>query len=87
MRDWEERLKSPQVFYVLLDTNKKNTPRVFESIRMLPGVVEVHNVTGDYNMVVKVSADDVEISSRIFLKSVRDLPGVRQIKTLIPTAR
>lgn len=87
MRDWEERLKSPQVFYVLLDTNKKNRPRVFESIRTLPGVVEVHNVTGDYNMVVKVSADDVEIGSRKFLKSVRDLPGVRQIKTLIPTAR
>jgi DNA-binding Lrp family transcriptional regulator len=70
-----------------LDTNKKNHPRVFESIRTLPGVVEVHNVVGDYNMVVKVSAEDVEAGSRKFLKSVRDLPGVRQIKTLIPTAR
>jgi len=86
MRQWEDAMRSPQVFYVLLDANKRSQSRVAEAVRALPGVVEVHAVTGDYSLVIKVTADDVETSCRKFCKEVKELPGVRQVKSLIPTA-
>lgn len=86
MREWEEELRSPQLFYVLLDANKRNYSKVVDTVRGLPGVVEIHNVTGDYNILVKVYGDDVESHAMRFQKNVKDLPGVRAVKTLIPTA-
>ncbi len=86
MRQWEEDMKSPQVFYVLLDASKKAHGKVAEALKEMTGVVEVHAVAGDYNIVVKVTADDVEDSCRRFCKAAKELPGVRQVKSLIPTA-
>jgi hypothetical protein len=43
-------------------------------------------VTGDYNMVVKVSSDDIEQYAGAFSSSLKRIPGVKQVKTLIPTA-
>lgn len=57
-----------------------------EHIRESPEVVEVHKVTGDYNMVVKVSSDDIEQYAGAFSSSLKRIPGVKQVKTLIPTA-
>lgn len=86
MRQWEEDMRSPQVYYVLLDANKKTQSKVADAVRAMPGVVEVHPVTGDYCLVVKVTADDVETSCRKFCKAAKELPGVKQVKSLIPTA-
>jgi DNA-binding Lrp family transcriptional regulator len=86
MREWEAELRSPQLFYVLLDANKRNYSKVVDTVRGLPGVMEIHNVTGDYNILVKVYGDDVESHAMRFQKNVKDLPGVRAVKTLIPTA-
>ena len=86
MREWEEQLKTPQVCYVLLNTSQRGHSKVAEVLRESPGVVEVHNVTGDYNMVVKVSSDDIEQFAGAFSSSLKRIPGVKQVKTLIPTA-
>ena len=86
MREWEEQLRSPQVCYVLLNTSQRGHSRVTEMLRGSPGVVEIHNVTGDYNLVVKVSSDDIEQFAGAFSSSLKRIPGVKQVKTLIPTA-
>jgi DNA-binding Lrp family transcriptional regulator len=86
MREWEEQLMNPQVCYVLLNTSTRGQAKVAEHIRESPGVVEVHKVTGDYNMVVKVSSDDIEQYAGAFSSSLKRIPGVKQVKTLIPTA-
>lgn len=77
---------NPQVCYVLLNTSSRGQSKVAEHIRESPGVVEVHKVTGDYNMVVKVSSDDIEQYAGAFSSSLKRIPGVKQVKTLIPTA-
>lgn len=86
MREWEERMTSPQVCYVLLNTSKRGGSKVAEALRESPGVVEIHNVTGDYNLVVKVSSDDIEQFAGAFSSSLKRIPGVKQVKTLIPHA-
>lgn len=86
MREWEEQLKNPQVCYVLLNTSQRGYTKVTEVLRESPDVVEVHNVTGDYNMVVKVSSDDIEKFAGAFSSTLKRIPGVKQVKTLIPTA-
>ena len=43
-------------------------------------------MTGDYNMVVKVSSDDIEQFAGTFSSSLKRIPGVKQVKPLIPTA-
>ena len=86
MREWEEQMMHPQVCYVLLNTSQKGHAKVIEVLNESPEVVEVHNVTGDYNMVVKVSSDDIEQKAGAFSSSLKRIPGVKQVKTLIPTA-
>ncbi len=86
MREWEEQLRSPQLFYLLLDASKRNYSKVVDAVRALPGVVEIHNVSGDYNILVKVYGHDVEAHAMRFQNDVKGLPGVRAVKTLIPTA-
>lgn len=86
MREWEEQMIAPQVCYVLLNTSQRGHAKVTEVLSESPDVVEVHNVTGDYNMVVKVSSDDIEQFAGAFSSSLKRIPGVKQVKTLIPTA-
>ena len=86
MREWEEQMINPQVCYVLLNTSSRGQAKVAEHIRDSPEVVEVHKVTGDYNMLVKVDSDDIEQYAGTFSSSLKRIPGVKQVKTLIPTA-
>jgi DNA-binding Lrp family transcriptional regulator len=86
MREWEEQLRTPQVCYVLLNTSSRGHTKVEESLREKPGVVEVYKVTGDYNMVVKISSDDIEQFAGAFSSNLKRIPGVKQVKTLIPTS-
>ena len=86
MREWEEQLTNPQVCYVLLNTSQRGHKKVSDHLKESPGVVEIHNVSGDYNMVVKVSSDDIEQFAGAFSSSLKRIPGVKQVKTLIPTS-
>ena len=67
-------MKNPQVCYVLLNTSKRGHARVAEVLNESPDIV------------VKVSSDDIEQFAGTFSRSLKRIPGVKQVKTLIPTA-
>ena len=53
--------------YVLIVTDPGNTKHVFEHIHGMEGIQEVHEVMGPYDIVVEISADNLQEIPRIRL--------------------
>lgn len=72
--------------YVLINLDEHSDANIssFEqAIQDNPYVVACHAVTGDMDYLVHVIARDVEHLSRITLKGLVRIPGVRDVKSII----
>lgn len=55
---------------------------VYEALRKLPQVVDVHAIFGDYDMIAKVEADDLDTIGQFVTKKLRMIEGVKDTRTL-----
>lgn len=65
---------------------KGDTPRteaVAESLRKDPDVLEVHAITGEDDLLVKIRTSDIRGLERLLLRSLEPLEGVRRTTTTI----
>lgn len=60
-----------------------NLRRFIEGIRTLPEVLECFSVTGDFDYVVKVVAQDLKTLSRFLMDTLMQLPGVSNIRSSV----
>jgi DNA-binding Lrp family transcriptional regulator len=74
------------VAYVLITTATGKENFVLEQMRKLPGLSEVHQLFGQFDLIVRVETKDYDTLCDMVLGKFRTIPGVTGSRTLI-TAR
>ena len=69
--------------YVLIVTDPGNTKNVLEEIQGMQGVDAVHEVMGPYDIVVEISADNLQEIPRILGDRIRPIEGVQSTTSLV----
>ncbi|MDH7517897.1 MAG: Lrp/AsnC ligand binding domain-containing protein [Candidatus Thermoplasmatota archaeon] len=71
--------------FALLSISPLHEKDVYESLKMIPEVVEVHPLFGEYDILIKISCNDIDEIGSVVIKKIRSLKGVVDTKTLIGT--
>jgi len=67
--------------YILIQTEVGKAEQVATNVRSIAGVEEAENVTGPYDVVVKVEAPDVDRLGRLVLSEIQMLRGITRTLT------
>ena len=70
------------VGYVLLNVVPGKENDVYDQLKTQDNVVDVTVLFGDYDLIVKVVADDLPSIARAVVESIRQIPGILDSKTL-----
>ena len=69
--------------YVLIVTDPGNTKNVLEEIQGMKGIEAVHEVMGPYDIVVEISAENLQEIPRILGDRIRPIEGVQSTTSLV----
>lgn len=69
------------VAYILIQTEVGKAEQVSRNVRSIDGVREAENVTGPYDVVVKVEADDVDQLGRLVVSEIQMIQGITRTLT------
>ena len=70
------------VGYVLLNVVPGVEHDVYLKLRDLPNAADVTVLFGDYDLIVKLVADDLSSIATAVVESIRQIPGILDSKTL-----
>jgi len=71
--------------FALLSISPLYEKTVFESLRNIPEITEIHPLFGEYDILVKIDGADIDAIGEVVIKKIRSLKGVVDTKTLIGT--
>jgi DNA-binding Lrp family transcriptional regulator len=71
--------------YVLLNCDLGSEGDIMKKIRDVPGVIEVTNVAGVYDIVVRISSDNMDKLREIIKLNIKKIDKVRSTITMIVT--
>jgi DNA-binding Lrp family transcriptional regulator len=72
--------------FALLSISPLHEKEVYDTLRnKIPEITEVHPLFGEYDILVKINCDDIDVIGEIVIKKIRALKGVMDTKTLIGT--
>ena len=71
--------------FALLSISPLKEKEVFEALRKIPEISEVHPLFGEYDILVKIQSTDIDAIGDIVIKKIRSLQGIVDTKTLIGT--
>ncbi len=79
-----KKLGEETTAFVLIsyEPNKLLQNEVAEKIGKLPGVYEVHLIAGEWDMIAKVRAKNLEAVGRLVLERIRSMVGVSKTFTM-----
>ena len=69
------------VAYILIQTEVGKAEQVSRNVRAIAGVREAENVTGPYDVVVKVEADGVDQLGRLVVSEIQMIQGITRTLT------
>lgn len=69
--------------YVLVVTDPGRTKAVVESIRGIPGIVEMHEVMGPYDIVIEIQVDSLTDIPAILGERIRKIEGIQSTTSLV----
>lgn len=69
--------------YVLIVTNPGATRRVASTLETIPGVEEVHEVMGPYDIVVELVVESLSDVPPILADRIRTLDGIQSTTSLV----
>ena len=58
-------------------------PKVIESLRKIPEVVECHFVTGEHSMLLKVYCFDHDHLMKTLIETIQNIPGISRTETMV----
>ncbi len=67
--------------YVLVQTNVGKAAEVAHAIRALPGVVLAEDVTGPYDVIIRIEAPDVDQLGQLVAAKLQAVPGITRTVT------
>lgn len=68
--------------FVLLHVSAEHENEVFNTLSKIPDVIEVHPISGEYDIIAKIQAEDNEHIAKIIIEKIKIIPGIIDIKTL-----
>lgn len=68
--------------FVLVSTAPAKEHEVYDTLKKLPSVVEVHPLFGEYDLIAKLESKDFNTLGQVVVDQVRTIPGVIDTKTL-----
>jgi DNA-binding Lrp family transcriptional regulator len=69
--------------YVLVVTNPGETKNVYNAAKDLPGVVEIHEVMGPYDIVIEIEVASLSDVPPILSDKIRVIPGIESTTSLV----
>ena len=69
------------VAYILIQTEVGKAEQVSRNVRSIAGVREADNVTGPYDVVVKVEAENVDQLGRLVVSEIQMIQGITRTLT------
>ena len=73
----------PVKAYVLVVTDPGKTRRVKEAMRDVPGIVEMHEVMGPYDIVVEIEVANLQEIPPILGEKIRSIEGIESTTSLV----
>ena len=69
--------------YVLVVTNPGETKSVVAAVRKVPGVKELHEVMGPYDVVIELEVESLSDVPPILSDRIRAIPGIESTTSLV----
>ncbi|KKM75560.1 hypothetical protein LCGC14_1389030 [marine sediment metagenome] len=69
--------------YVLVVTDPGKTRRVKEAMRDVPGIIEMHEVMGPYDIVVEIQVANLQEIPPILGEKIRSIEGIESTTSLV----
>lgn len=69
--------------YVLVVTNPGETKSVYNAAKAIPGVVEIHEVMGPYDIVIEIEVASLSDVPPILSDKIRVIPGIESTTSLV----
>ncbi len=69
--------------YVLVVTDPGKTRRVIQALRDVPGIVELHEVMGPYDIVAKIEVENLQDIPPILGGKIRTIEGIESTTSLV----
>ena len=69
--------------YVLVVTDPGKTRQVVEAIRKIPGIVEMHEVMGPYDIVAEIEVANLQDIPPILGERIRTIEGIQSTTSLV----
>jgi DNA-binding Lrp family transcriptional regulator len=69
--------------YVLVVTDPGATRQVFEALRQVEDVTELHEVMGPYDIIVEIQVENLMDMPPILSNQIRAIPGVQSTTSLV----
>jgi DNA-binding Lrp family transcriptional regulator len=69
--------------YILITADPGHTADLAEKLAGLPGVVEIHEVMGPYDIVVEYEGGELSQITEALRHTIRPLPGIRNTVTCV----
>ena len=69
--------------YVLVVTDPGATKRVFEALEKVPGVTELHEVMGPYDIIVEIEVANLVDVPPILSSQIRIIEGIQSTTSLV----
>jgi DNA-binding Lrp family transcriptional regulator len=69
--------------YVLVVTDPGKTRRVIDAMRNIPGIVEMHEVMGPYDIVVEIEVPNLQDIPTVLGEKIRGIEGIESTTSLV----
>ena len=69
--------------YVLVVTDPGKTRRVVQSLHDVPGIIEMHEVMGPYDIVVEIEVANLQDIPPILGERIRGIEGIESTTSLV----
>ena len=69
--------------YVLVVTDPGKTKKVVQAMRDVPGIIELHEVMGPYDIVVEIEVANLQDIPPILGEKIRAIEGIESTTSLV----
>jgi DNA-binding Lrp family transcriptional regulator len=70
------------ICFVLIDTEPGRERAVFATLLKVAEISELHHLLGEYDLIAKVEASDLDAVGEVIISKVRSVSGVVDTRTL-----
>ncbi len=71
--------------FILISTAPAKEHQVYNELLKIKEIIELHPLFGEYDLIAKVEAKDLEELGKIVVEKIRSIDGVADTKTLTGT--